>query len=119
MSDPTLDPDSTLDSLPFHPGTLIHGTLRVEDLLPDLLSELMSLDPGMVDAMAVDIEFVNTYLPTLDVQSPEKAEQMNQILVDVMDSLDEVASRYGYRFGSHEGDGADFGFWSNEQLELT
>lgn len=44
-------------------------------------------------------------------------EKADYVLSDVMDQLDDIASREGMTFGAHEGDGADFGYWKLPEEE--
>lgn len=47
----------------------------------------------------------------------EMREKADYVLSDVMDQLDDIASREGMTFGAHEGDGADFGYWKLPEEE--
>ena len=80
-------------------GTLIHGTLRDEDLLSAFADELarvsddshpMLVEPGRMDA---DDNYTDA-----------------NIVNELMDALQDYAPVHMY-FGSIEGDGADFGWW--------
>lgn len=82
------------------PGTLIHGTLRFEDLAPAFAAELNRLGtavtlPDNFNQLSPDeqAEWVDTLIDKLDAHAPE-----------------------GHYFGAHEGDGADFGFWQYTDL---
>jgi len=87
-------------------GTLIHGTMRLGDLIPAFLDELKRLDPtswifGQWEHEIRDIE--NEWIE----RDPENAEYLLEALFD---ALNEHAPPYCY-FGAHEGDGSDYGFW--------
>lgn len=99
------------------PGTLIHGTLREEDLLEAFGNELMRLDPSNFDRIT------NAWL---DVHPPQQAEgwptrewvdahpeDAQEMIQEFADALDEL-SPPGHYFGAHPGDGADFGFWPHD-----
>lgn len=67
-------------------GSISHGTLKTEDL-------------------------VAVFADTLKELAPETYEDMLQDwLEQLQESLEEQAPPYTY-FGTHEGDGPDFGFW--------
>ena len=82
------------------PGTLIHGTLRTEDLIEAFRAELSRID-SIAEAAIVPAD------------DPESEDAQYEL-----DELFEVLDRYapeGYYFGAHEGDGSDFGFWPIEE----
>jgi len=91
-----------------HLGTISHGTLRTEDLLEAFTSELESLarqEPQNFEHLRLAFEVRTEYLP--DEELPDDAHEMRAQLED---ALQEYAPPFVY-FGSHPGDGADFGFW--------
>tara|TARA_R110000787_G_scaffold110744_1_gene219424 strand:+ start:108 stop:518 length:411 start_codon:yes stop_codon:yes gene_type:complete len=84
-------------------GTVIHGTLRDEDLLPAFADELarvsndshpMLVEPGRMDA---DENYTDA-----------------DIIYDLMDALQEYAPSHVY-FGNTS-DGSDFGWWPQDAL---
>lgn len=93
------------------PGTLIHGTMRDEDLLRAFATELRRLDEAgnyyqlcnEAMVMANDPEGDYQYMPA-------------DVITDLFDRLDEFSPE-GHRFGAHEGDGSDYGFWPVEVEE--
>lgn len=94
-------------------GTLIHGTLRDEDLLQAFASELYRLAGGTGEGDQPQ-GIINEAMDLLDNASEEKFEEFaSDIINDLMDALNEYAP-YGYYFGSIEGDGSDFGFWEEQ-----
>ena len=100
------------------PGTLIHGTLRTQDLLQAFADELDRLrdrtDPTNSDADAVTdaYELLNGGV----TDSDDAATTMQEALYAVEARL-ELYAPDGVYFGSIEGDGADFGFWTDEDSE--
>jgi hypothetical protein len=85
-------------------GTIIHGTCRSEDLIPAFAAELATHDAD--NALIAEAAAFN-------FDSEHDAELTN----DLIDALSEHAPPYAY-FGSHEGDGSDYGFWPDiESLE--
>lgn len=85
-------------------GTVSHGTLRSEDLRGPLYRALRSLNKESA------LEHVEEYGP-----EPE-GEDLDESIEDLFNRLNEVAPPGTY-FGSHPGDGTDFGFWSVKMLE--
>jgi GAF domain-containing protein len=93
-------------------GTLIHGTLRTQDLLqafadelerinPDALSRVLKIYPEVRGKSATNIA---------EVDQTSIGEVLSEAIEMLMDALNEYAPG-GCYFGSIEGDGADFGFW--------
>lgn len=86
---------------PFY-GTVSHGTMRNEDLIPCFADVLFSLPKGTAHfgGLICDASSVTDY------QSEDSA----LILEMLFDALDYMAPE-GYYFGAHPGDGSDYGFW--------
>ncbi len=112
-------------------GTVSHGTLRTQDLLSAFISELewqinrngeyfsspanfqerdklANLIGEAQDCFADDGEDID----------PEKENEASELVNETLpDALNVFAKPYCY-FGSHEGDGSDFGFWpSHDQID--
>ncbi len=81
-------------------GTVSSGTLRTGDLLHAFASELESLD---ADRRYEDL------VKAARVVDPE-SDEAPEVLADLEERLGEHAPPYCY-FGTHAGDGADFGYW--------
>ena len=108
---------------PATPGTVSHSTLRSRDLIEafsDELSLLVRSDSNRWET-ADDIRLRNEWLSTVDEardylrilalgeESPDE-----EIVIEILEQLTEGLEFFapeGYYFGSHFGDGADFGFW--------
>ena len=86
-------------------GTIIHGTLLASDLAPEFLSELARHDAKSAAELSAEWE-------TIDPDSDDAPE----FVADVSDRINEFAPDYLY-FGSHVGDGSDFGWWVCEDIE--
>lgn len=71
-------------------GTVIHGTHRPEDLIPTFLEELKKY--------------------TDDIPQFENGDCVQEYIIELIDALNEHSPPYCY-FGTHIGDGSDFGFW--------
>lgn len=108
-------------------GSVSHGTLRAEDLIPTFLDTLGTL--GGSDAVsaacrsAVFPSHVNVpegpapnYGYTWsDAESPEtraylESDDAADDIRQLVDALNELAPAYVY-FGTHAGDGSDYGYW--------
>jgi hypothetical protein len=111
-------------------GSISHGTMRPCDLLPafmGLLEAIMTKEEWhsfwkeneeVLDKIAPEgvylIEDDSAYQADL-WNSDEVAFFLNERLFD---ALNERAPD-GYRFGAHDGDGSDYGFWLSEAEEDT
>lgn len=86
-------------------GTVIHGTLRNEDLLPAFLSVLERLDgPAHIRFMAELYNDRGEYRANW-------GEFGSQDVDDVQDAINNAIDLPFVTFGAHQGDGSDFGFW--------
>lgn len=104
-------------------GTVSYGTMRTQDLIPDFVDMLEKLytqeqmdefwknQPTLEKLCPEGSGFAADSDPLWD--SDEVAFFLNETLFDV---LNECAPE-GYRFGAHEGDGSDYGFWAVETEE--
>jgi hypothetical protein len=115
-------------------GSVSTGTMLPRDLIPAFLDVLREYDPAeaaritATDSYAAleeyydktddtsmykdDAEYSNPTEPTETAQDAE-----DYILYDLYEALDAIAPPY-CRFGAHEGDGADYGFWpSHDTIE--
>lgn len=132
-------------------GTVIHGTGRIQDLVPAFLRELYSKDEdkarelaalipsslqggalcnhrvleSMRERRGVDAALVrnitNAYFMMLlsNLNSNEDhawwvSDDVMYLLEDLFDALDDHAPT-GCYFGSHPGDGSDFGYWAHDE----
>lgn len=105
-------------------GTVISGTLNAVDLLPalaraagelDILQELDMGDSNLFECLAHP---GNAWgLPGYgwaDMDGYRFAECAVNDVESLLEALDNHAADYGMRFGAHENDGADFGFWMDD-----
>ena len=84
-------------------GSVSSGTMREADLIPVFLRELALYNSDAarsLNQLHVDLELCE--------------EDLSRLLEELFDRLDECAPD-GCYFGSHPGDGADYGFWPSEQ----
>lgn len=84
-------------------GVVSEGTLATADLLDAFLDVLKEYDDGSHAALIEEAEAV-------DVDDESDEGNANVIVDELQTALEELAAPYSY-FGSHEGDGALFGFW--------
>lgn len=99
-------------------GTLIHGTLRSEDLIPAFTSELAYLSDGQ-HPLLTEINQFDWASEDIRLNIGDSQQEIASDLVnDLMDALNEYAPAHTY-FGTLDGDGSDFGFWPDgEPFEL-
>ena len=100
----------------FQLGSISTGTLRPEDLIPAFNNALTQIHDGHycdIDEMMNDeagnaAEFG---------KQPSNDELQRRVVDRLMDELQDACPPFVY-FGTHEGDGADFGFWPDmDRLE--
>ena len=89
-------------------GTVSAGTLRDKDLAPAFFQYATSIGAavGAREAEAVQAVIDGTY------EDGDPAE----VIAGLMDAINDELPDYLY-FGSHEGDGADFGVWIVDGLD--
>ena len=99
--------------------SLSEATMRPEDLIPCFIYAIRQIDPDnklLMDSME-EIE-KPIYKTDLDgnILSEEyyESENCHWDLDYLFDTLNELAPD-GYYFGSHPGDGSDYGFWECEE----
>jgi hypothetical protein len=109
-------------------GSISHGTLRTEDLLSSFASTLEGLIFINGDYYCRPENFserdkLNNLVGesqdqwTEDGTELEDEEIAQELVNDLSYALEQFAPSYCY-FGTHEGDGSDFGFWPcMEQIE--
>ncbi len=87
-------------------GSISSGTMRPQDLIPDFAGELERLGGGKTHQQLIH---------EADSLTDYDSEDADEIMAELVDALSEYAPPYGY-FGSHPGDGADYGFWPIEDM---
>lgn len=99
------------------PGTVIHGTLRPEDLVDAFSRELRLHDEDRAKQLEHDYADVYRILDSTSeelIDHPEVDEELFWLMDDLLDALNEIAPR-GWYFGSLEGDASDFGWWLTDE----
>lgn len=87
-------------------GSVSHGTMLTEDLIPTFHNVLHDIDSERAERLQADIAFT--------VLGESENVDADDILHELFDILDEYAPD-GYYFGAHVGDGSDYGFWPTEE----
>lgn len=82
-------------------GTVSHGTMREEHLIPRFLDALDTVDHDRA-------EFLRSRYCFVDADDPEFCWDT------VFNSLNDHAPPFTY-FGAHPGDGSDYGVWVNDE----
>ncbi len=103
-------------------GSISHGTLKTEDLLSAFISELewqigsngeYFANPenfGERDKLAKLLGEAQDCFGDEDEIDESKQETADELVNELQDALGTFAGPYCH-FGTHEGDGSDFGFW--------
>jgi len=100
--------------------SLSHGTLRNEDLIPYFMDFLQNVKgiceiEKKVDLLQEEVDKLELELESGYSDYYKDQETASCILnEDIWDLLNDIAPEFTY-FGSTEGDGSDFGFWTNEE----
>ena len=87
--------------------TVIHGTLRTEDLVEAFTDEYERLG-----GRPSNVELFRSHLLLEEGESRE--DELHYDLEDLYELLNDLAPE-GTSFGAHEGDGSDFAFWTHEE----
>jgi len=85
-------------------GTISHGTMQARDLIPAFLDALRACNPDLADKLEDDRP------PLAGRYSEELDDWFHEALWTAM----EAHAPEGYYFGSHPGDGCDYGIWPIE-----
>lgn len=97
-------------------GTVIHGTLRPQDLIPAFLATLRKVAPAEYEQLVfTPFGPIPAHVKDEgDASAWWASEEAGHLLEHLFDILDQYAPP-GHYFGAHPGDGADFGFWQLEE----
>ena len=87
--------------------TVIHGTLRTEDLVEAFTDEYERLG-----GTPCNVELFRSHL--LLAEGEDREEELSYDLEGLFELLNERAPA-GTSFSSHPGDGSDFGFWTHDE----
>ena len=103
--------------------SLSQGTMLERDLVPTFLRFLSKIEGKEILSYVEQLSLENKaallcWLVGVDVDlaTPQAQDEMSWFLWEVLvEALNDIAPE-GCYFGSHPGDGADYGFWPNEDL---
>ena len=98
-------------------GSLIHATLRSEDLIPCFLDAVREYAPAEYEQMMVSAfgpipAYVEDEGDSCEWWSSEDASYLLEKLFSILEGV----APDGFYFGAHEGDGSDFGFWPLSEI---
>jgi hypothetical protein len=98
------------------PGSVISGTLRRQDIIPEFAEWVRILNPAAyTQLVSKTFSMPPAYVQDEgDTSAWWDSEEAIEFLNELMDAMDEVAPE-GHYFGTHPGDGSDFGFWPTEE----
>jgi hypothetical protein len=96
-----------------HLGTISHGTLRPEDLIPAFAAELARITEFDIDR--ADTDYCGLIIEAQEIEDFDD-DDCREVLANLEDALNTFAPDYCY-FGACPGDGADFGFWLCEDWQ--
>lgn len=112
-----------------HIGSVSSGTMRPEDLIPEFSDLLDDLKEDLSLSLPIDASFEQTEATKREVSriddllaAMERRQEIGGYwdsddchydLEELFEELNAFAPSYFY-FGSHSGDGADYGFWLSE-----
>ena len=109
-------------------GSISSGTMRPEDLIPafcdcldDIRQNYVYCEVGKEAEARHHHERINDFLASIEQsrntnEDYYSSEDADYDLEKLFDMLNEYSAPYFY-FGSHPGDGADYGFWLPENFE--
>lgn len=92
-------------------GSISHGTLRSQDLLRAFADEIERQNEGKTLSIVTEARATAT---RIDADDLDDDVFVDELTLDMMRILDESAPD-GCYFGTHIGDGSDFGYWPNEE----
>ena len=98
-------------------GTISHGTMRMQDLIPAFLDAVRGIAPAEYEAyMAMPFGPAPAHALEDDDAEWWGSDDALYLFNDLMETLDQHAPD-GYYFGTHPGDGSDFGYWPEEDWQ--
>ncbi len=103
--------------------TISEATLRTEDLIPAFMGFLTGTQ--QLCETTIEVLTIQEEVDTLQLEDKEgygkfyiESDLASVILIeDIFDLMNEIAPE-GCYFGTHEGDGTCFGFWTDEELVI-
>jgi predicted Rdx family selenoprotein len=108
---------------PLQTGSVSHGTHRPEDLIPAFSDELATqqarTQTDQYDDLIAEANAVTDFLESLETVGVSAEtwiaqEALSTLVETLQDALSGFSEDYIY-FGTHPGDGSDFGFWVDSE----
>lgn len=104
------------------PGSVISGTTRSEDLIPRFWAELHDINEDsrrvLGDSWSTSYRTYKAILDVIEARRWSRPYFESELgyydLEALVNGLNELAPD-GYYFGTHPGDGTDWGFWEIEE----
>ena len=88
-----------------------HATMRPQDLIPAFLDVVRDIAPAHYEQiLLLPFGFVPSYALEYEDSEWWESDECGHRLEELFDLLNEHAPE-GFYFGSHPGDGSDYGFW--------
>jgi hypothetical protein len=91
-------------------GSITHATMRTQDIFPDFTACLEYLDKK--GKYAYLIKQCKKIIRYRQWENENTQYILNEELFDALNSF----APEGFYFGSHPGDGSDYGFWESEEI---
>lgn len=95
-------------------GSVSSGTMRLEDLIPCFMPLLREY--ARENTRTDHLQFLEEIGERMEDEGYYETEESDHDLDELFNALQEYALPYFY-FGSHPGDGADYGYWLSEDFE--
>jgi len=92
------------------PGSISHGTMRPEDLIPTFLDKLEGLDACMAARVTFFYRLSHGNIEDWAAWAEDRPDEAVWLLEELFDTLQEYAPE-GHYFGAHPRDGPDYGYW--------
>jgi len=91
-----------------------HATMRPQDLIPAFLDVVRDIAPAHYEqVLLLPFGFVPSYAREDEDSEWWESDECGHRLEELFDLLNDHAPE-GFYFGSHPGDGSDYGFWGIE-----
>jgi hypothetical protein len=94
-------------------GTISWGTLRSQDLIGSFMDVL--IDHDLPTAHALQKEYREVFQNIDNDEFMDASEDATWLVEALFEALNEIAPPFCY-FGATDGDGADFGFWADDEM---
>ena len=103
-------------------GSVSHGTMVSSDLIESFSPILRQYNPAAFAAMESDLAILEKSLEDTGYgmrYNSEKSRELASMVLneDMFNAMQEIAPQ-GFYFGSHPGDGSDYGFWQVDPEDM-